>query len=233
MVTFRPPGASPALNNILEYMPKAYSIFAYLTFYSTLIPIFAGIIKFKSADQGVKLVIYFLLFGFLIDSFTFWPILGHKIIPFFSHIFVLVEFVIVLFIFSLWQDSREVRMVIRCIMGAFILFWISAKLTFEPFHTPFIMTAAISAIILTLAAAYTLFIVYENNSSSLLKNQKFWILLSFIFNSSGTLLPIIFAEFLFGQSRELFYMAWSITWFLAIISNVLFTIGFLCPQTQI
>ena len=94
-------------------MPKAYSVFVHLTFYSTLIPIFAGIIKFRTADKGAKLVIYFLFLGFLIDSFSFWPILGHDILPFFMHLFVLVEFVIVLYIFSLWQYSKEVRMVIR------------------------------------------------------------------------------------------------------------------------
>jgi drug/metabolite transporter superfamily protein YnfA len=213
-------------------MPKAYVAFAYLTFFSSLIPILTGILKFRSVDQGAKLVIYLLSFGFLIDLFTFWPILGYKIIPWFSRFYFLAEFITILFIFSLWQHSKKAHKIKWLLMGAFSIFWIAAILTFEPFNTPCIITAAVSRIILTLAAAYTLYIVFENSNVSLSKNQRFWILLSFIFNFSGTLLPIIFVGVLFGHSRESLYIAWSITWCLAIISDILFTIGFLCPQTQ-
>jgi hypothetical protein len=209
-----------------------YSVFAYISFFSCLIPIFAGVLKFRSVDQGAKLVIYLLSFGFFIDLFSFWPIFGYKIIPLFSHVYVLIEFVIVLSIVYFWQHSKRVRKTIRLIMGAFPLFWIAAKLTFEPFNMPCIITSSVSAIVLILAAAYTLFIVFENSDGSLLKNQKFWILLSYIFYFSGSLLPSIFEGVLFGHSKEFLHMAWSITLFMAITSNVLFTIGFLCPQTQ-
>ena len=158
MVTFRPSGTSPDLKNILDCMLKAFPVFAHLIFFFTLIPIFTGIIKFRSVDKGARFVIYYLSFGFLIDSLSFWPILGYDILPFFTHLFVLVEFVIVLFIFSLWQYSKAARKVIRFAIGTFILFWIAAKLTFEPFNMPFNITAAVSAILLTLAAAYTLFV---------------------------------------------------------------------------
>lgn len=220
------------INNTLDLMLKAFSAVAYLSFFSPLIPISIGVYKFRSEGQGVKLIIYLLSFGFIIDLFTLWPVLGYKIIPLFSRLYVLVEFIMILFIFSLWHSSKRVHKIKWYMMGTFLLFWISATLTFEPFNTPCIITAAVSRIILILAAAYTLFIVFENSDRSLLKNYKFWILLSFIFNFAGTLLPIIFEGVLFRHSRELLYMAWSITWFLTITSNVLFTVGFLCPQTQ-
>ncbi len=213
-------------------MLKAFSALAYLSFFSPLIPISIGVFKFRSEGQGVKLIIYLLSFGFIIDLFTLWPVLGYKIIPLFSRLYVLVEFIMILFIFSLWQHSKRVQKIKWFLMGAFLLFWIAANLTFEPLKKPCIITDSVSAIILTLAAGYTLFMVFENSDRSLLKNYKFWILLSFIFNFAGTLLPIIFEGVLFGHSRELLYMAWSITWFLTITSNVLFTVGFLCPQTQ-
>ncbi len=209
-----------------------YPVFLYISTFSCLIPIFTGVFKFKSINQGAKLVVLLLSLGFLIDLFSLWPIFGYKIIPLFSHFYGLVECIIVLFILSLWQYSKRICMAIRFTIGAFILFWIASKLTFEPFNTPCIITASVSRIILTLAAGYSLYLIFENSQRSLLKNQIFWILLSFIFNFSGTLLPFIFEGVLFGHSKDFLYTAWSITWFLTLTSNVLFTIGFLCPQTQ-
>jgi hypothetical protein len=132
-----------------------------------------------------------------------------------------------------WQESKKVRKLFQGIIGLYIIGWCYSKVTFEPLNGLDAITASISRVILALGAGYTLFVVIGNNLQSLLNHQHFWVLLSFVLYFTGTLMSVALQGILFSHSSATLHLAWSINWVLAILANILFTIGFLCPQTRL
>jgi hypothetical protein len=148
------------------------------------------------------------------------------------HIFVLVEYIFLMSIIYFWQETQRMKNWFMTISWIYILFWFFAKFTFEPLSGLYSITASVSQVILALSAGYTLFAVIGNREQPLLSHSRFWVMFSFVFYYTGTLMPTALVGMLFKQPGEAPFPIWSINWILAIFSNILFTIGFLCPQTQ-
>jgi hypothetical protein len=74
--------------------------------------------------------------------------------------------------------------------------------------------------------------VIGNRTQPILNDNRFWVLLSFVIYYAGTLLLIASRGILLHYPIEAFFIVASIDWSLKILFNILFTIGFLCPQTQ-
>jgi len=210
---------------------KQFPLIAYISLFSVLIPIVAGVYKYRVITRKMKILLFLLIIAFATDiSVTiFW---GSQITPWLVHIYVLIEACLVLLIISYWQESKRMKIFFKVIIGLFIVVWSCSKFTFETFSGYFYLTGSIESALLTLCAGYTLFIVIGNSEQPLLSQYRFWVLLSFILYFMGTLMPIAMQAILFNRSKEVYFIAWSITWILSIISNILFTVGFLCPQTR-
>jgi hypothetical protein len=118
------------------------------------------------------------------------------------------------------------------LMLFYMLFWIIAKFTFEPTSGLYAVTASTSQVLLALSAGYTLFIVIGDRTQSLMNNFRFWVLLSIVVYCAGTLLVIALRGILIQSSLETVFRVNYIDWVLKIVFNILFAIGFLCPQTQ-
>jgi hypothetical protein len=180
----------------------------------------------------MKILLLLLSIGFTIDCLSVWRFFNSFLLHLLAHFYSVVEFIAVICILMFWQDSKKMKITFKFAGILFLIIWIYSKLTFEPFSGLFSVTATISRIILSLAAGYTLFIVFANRTQSLFLTQRFWILLSFIISFAGTLMPVAVQEFLFTHSKQSLFVAWYVMWGLTIIANILFTIGFLCPQKQ-
>lgn len=180
----------------------------------------------------MKILLLLLTFGFGTDFFSMWPYLGYKLVPWLVQIYAIVEYVLVMFIICSWQASQKINTLFKIFIGLYVLLWLRAKFTFEPINGLDSITASISRVILVLSAGYTLFVVLGDRLQPVVSSQRFWVLLSFVLYFTGTLIPIAVQGILFNQSTEVLYLAWSINWVLAIVSNILFTKGFLCPQIQ-
>jgi hypothetical protein len=149
------------------------------------------------------------------------------------HINVIVEYICVMSIIYFWQESQMMSRLFKILLFLYILFWFCAKVTFEPLNGLYSITVSVSQVVLALSAGYTLFIVIGNHTQPLLSHQRFWVLLSFVIYYTGALMPLALAGVLFNQPGESLVSLWSINLVLIIVNNILFAVGFLCPQTQI
>lgn len=180
----------------------------------------------------MKILFLLLILGFAIDFLALFVFVGSRFAPWFTHFYVLIEMGIVMLIISSWQESKKVNRIFKVMIGLYVAFWFYAKLTFESLNESYHLTGSISSVLLALSAGYTLFIVIGDRLQPLFSDQRFWVLLSFVLYYTCTLMPIALQSLLFSHSREVLNLAWSITWVATIASNILYAIGFLCPQTQ-
>jgi hypothetical protein len=208
-----------------------YSILLNISIFSLVIPIFAGAYRLRVLSREIKLLVVYLIIGFSIAISVNWftnDQWARKIV----HVNTLVEYIFVMFIIYSWQESQKMKNLLKVFLWFYILFWFYAKVTFEPISGLYSITSSVSQVILALSAGYTLFVVIGNHVQPLLRYQLFWVLIAFVLNYTGTLIPTALAGVLFTQPGEALVLLYSINWVLVIFSSILFAIGILCPQTR-
>ncbi len=211
---------------------KEYPLLMYMAFLSPLVPISTGVFRFTMMHREMKILLSLLSIGFVADFLALFVYAGTHSAPWITHFYILVQLGISMVIISAWQESQKAKRIFWSLIGLYVIFWLYAKLSFEPLNGSFDITGSISAVILTLSAGYTLFIVIGNRLQPLLNNYRFWVLLAFVLYFICTLLPIALQTILFNRSTKMLVIAWSITWIATILSSVIYAKGFLCPQMQ-
>jgi hypothetical protein len=209
-----------------------YPILAFVSLFSTAIPILAGIYRLGSIDRAMRILIVYLIFALSFDIVTIWLIKGYSVNLGLYHIYFLVEYMFIMSIIFFWQESHKMKRLFQTLLLLYVLFWFCAKATFEPFNGLYSLTASVSQVVLTLSAGYTLFMVIGNRMQPLINQQRFWVLLSFVIYYMGTLMLIALQGMFFHYSIEYVFLIGYFNWSLKILFNILLTIGFLCSQTQ-
>jgi hypothetical protein len=180
----------------------------------------------------MKILLYYLLIAFVTDIYFIWFAKGYQFTLALYHLYYLIEFIFIMSIISFWQESLQIKRLFQVLALLYIIFWVIAKVSFEPLSSLYTITATTSQVLLTLSAGYTMFVVMGNREQPLMNNYRFWVLLSFVIYYAGTLLTIALRGILIHYSLEKLFLVASIDWCLKILFNVLFAIGFLCPQTR-
>ena len=183
-------------------------------------------------NREMKILVLFLIIALGIDVISAMFIRDYSVMLGLMHIYIFIEFLFVMYIISFWQESHKMKKLFQTLLLLYILFWIIAKVTFEPLNGLYSLTASVSQVLLALSAGYTLFMVIGNRVQPLFSHQRFWVLLSFVIYYTGTLMLVALQGILVHYSTEDIFLAVSINWSLKILFNILFTVGFLCPQTQ-
>ena len=199
--------------------------------FSLLPPICAGVYRIRILPHELKFFVLYLTFALTIAVIANWFTRDQWTLIIIN-ITTLIEYIFIMFIISSWQESQTIKRVMRILFWSYILFWIIAKLTFEPISGLYSITLSISQVILALSAGYTLFVVIGNHTQPLTRHQLFWMLIAFILNYTGTLIPTALGGVFFTQPGEALILLYSINWVLVIFSNILFTIGILCPPIR-
>ena len=213
-------------------MMNKYPLLIYVALFSSIIPIGVGFSRIKTLHSGMKILLLYLISAFATDNYLIWFARGYQFILGLHHIYYLVEFIFIISIVTVWQESYRMKWIFRVLSLFFIIFWIIAKVSFEPLSGLYTVIASVSQIILALSAGYTLFVVIGNKTQSLINQYRFWVLLSFVVYYFGTLLVIGLRGILLHYSLDTIFLVVSIDWSLKIIFNMLIAKGFLCRQTQ-
>jgi hypothetical protein len=180
----------------------------------------------------MKILILYLVFALSFDIATIWLIKGYGVTLGLFHIYFLVEYLFIMSIIFYWQESQKMKRLFQTLLLLYILFWIIAKVTFEPLNGLYSLTASTSQVILALSAGYTLFVVMGIRVQPLFSHQRVWVLLSFVLYYASILTFIALQGIFLHYPIENMIFAMSINWSLKIVFNILLTIGFLYPQTQ-
>jgi len=180
----------------------------------------------------MKILFLFLTFVLAADIFFFWYVKVYSISLGSFHIYYLIEFVLIMSIMYIWQDSNRRKVLFLKLMVVYSAFWAIAMFTFEPLTGLYTFKACISQTLLTICAEYTLFFIIKNRTESILTDYRFWVLLGFVIYYAGTLIVIASRGILLHYPIEILLIVSTIDWSLKILFNILFAIGFLCSKTK-
>ena len=121
-----------------------YPFLIYISIFSPILPISIGISKIMTLHHGVKILLIYIIFAFIIDVYLAWFVRGYQLALGLYHAYYLVEFIFIMTIITVWQDSYWTRRFFQILMLLYSLFWVIAKVTFEPLSGLYSVTASTS-----------------------------------------------------------------------------------------
>jgi len=209
-----------------------YPPLTFIALFSTALPLCVGVFKLAKVDRGMKILFLYLVFNLSANIFLMWFVRGHQLHVGLIHVYYLVEYLFIMSIISVWQESQRMKLFFQALIFLYVLFWAIAKVTFEPLSGLYTFTASTSQVLLTICAEYTLFLIVRSQIPPVITIDRFWVLLAFVIYYAGTLFTIASRGILVHFPLKILFVFISIDWSLKIIFNILFTVGFLCHRAQ-
>ena len=86
-----------------------YPILAYLSLVSPIIPISAGIFRSRLIKREMKVLVLYLFLGSVFDNISMWFIQDARMDMGLWHIYIIIEYIFVMFIVFSWQESHKMK----------------------------------------------------------------------------------------------------------------------------
>ena len=205
---------------------------AWVTFIVSIIVVVVGGFRVRALSFELKLLLLFL--GIVVINniiLIYWAYLKINNIWLF-HFYTLLEYSFLAYILSSWQKTPMFRYGIRWSIGAFAIFWIIAKFTFEPVVSYDAFTATISRFLLIGFASLSLYELSKSTREKFYLESRFWISGAILIYSAGSILWLALSNVINSWPESQMMAAWTIHWILDILTNILYLGGFLCPYRK-
>ncbi|MEX2117504.1 MAG: hypothetical protein WEB37_11500 [Bacteroidota bacterium] len=203
-------------------------LIAYMAGGAIVVPFLLGLIALRKLGHDTRLLLAFFGFHSFLTVFQF-ALAFHAINNLWtSHIYYLVEMVVVLRVYSFWTPSRSARRIFLWLTILYAVFWIAAKFLLEEFTVSALYTPTVSRVIFIGSTLYILVVVATNSELSLYLESRFWFAAGFLVLFAGSLMFYAFRNFIFGFPVEIVDRLLTIHWTNILLSNLLQSAGFLC-----
>jgi hypothetical protein len=202
----------------------------YISMLTEIVTALVGGLRYRTLPRPLRILEWLIMFAIL-EVGVQWALSYFGIHNLWtSHFFTLIEMVFVVLMFSSWMKNRRNRMMLSLCLFVFIIFWIVSKFTFEPLSLVDGWTAAISKILQITFSTFLLVDVVKESDINWTDDPRLWIIAGIIIYSAGSI--FIFALFnkMLQISPDRLKIIWFLNWTLIIISNLLYTRGFLCKR---
>lgn len=197
---------------------------------STAIPLLTALLllKLKGLSKELKILLTFL--G--VAAFTELIVTTSSIMRtpnlWVAHIYTLLEYVLIAFLLSLWQQNNKIARLVRLSIPLYLLAYFIIEISgLENFGLDSLnhLTRPTALVLLSGIALYTLLQLWQSTTIDLYQNFRFWVLAALVIYYTGTV--IIFAFMFIKENRVLRYLLLMHSP-LNILHNLLFTMGILC-----
>ena len=194
---------------------------------SSIIPVICGLLYFKNLDKTFKSLVWILLFFVGVEIFSFSLTKSVKINLPLYHIFTVLEFVLLYFVFnSYFQFSKKVNILVVGLFGIVALldaFLLHSLTTFNGIVKP------LECIILTVLALYFYYnSLNKNLMNSIFKQPMFWFSTSiFIYFSLNFFKFLLMNFFMEGVAVDIKYLHNNVHSLTNITANLLYSIAFI------
>jgi len=202
---------------------------AHVSAFSVFIPIAVGLYNRGMLEHGLKNFLLLLNINLVATVGQLILNLNRVNNLWLSHVFVLVEFTFVVWIFSMWVEALKVRKLLRGFIVSFWLLWIISRFTFEPITVPPAYVTPVAKAILIVISLYMIFRIAQT-SEELFKEPRHWIVSGIVISSAASLLFYAFRGIIDKFGHDELFIAYSIHWSIQIVANIIYSIGFLCKQ---
>jgi len=148
------------------------------------------------------------------------------------HLATISEFIIIVLMFYFWDNSIYKKRIMLIIVFLFVVFWVIAKNTFEPFDQLDVYSAIVTQTIYIILAVSLLFKVLNDTQTTLKDDARIWIASGLIIYSAGTLFVVSLFNVVNESMPKLLNVIWYINWILVILVTLFFARGIWCRAAR-
>jgi hypothetical protein len=199
---------------------------------SYLFPVTAGLARISRLNRAMRTLTVLSILACVNIALEYFlaVLLGNNLVL--THIYVVIECSLLCAVFYMSVPLATTRNTILMLGGSFVVFWI-ANIAFFFNPNEIDSTAQmVVRIVLIIMSAVTLQAVMRDESSSLVTRPVFWVAISVILYSAGTLIVVGLSNQLLALGIGYFDAAWDINWTFIIIANTCYAKGLLCKSQR-
>lgn len=207
-------------------------ILAILSPCSVAIPLSFGFFKYGRLEHDLKIVVMFLGFETLIQTYLATTALMHIKNLWLIHIYTLVEYIFLTAIFSQWQNIFFIRRLMFLSIPLIIALVIFEMFRLEDLNMFNIYSRPISSILLLGVLWLTLFEFNKESTTLLSRNPRFWIIPPVLVSIITTITIFAVGNYLLMNFPQTFFNIYRVTMIINMLSNMFYIGVFLCPSQQ-
>lgn len=204
----------------------------YIEFFSTFLPVVAGVIVFKKLHGILRLFLLFFLITVLVEIIVWYLSLHHKNNLWLINIYTLFEAILLLSLLTKIVSSNFKSKLFIVFEIIYTCYWIYINFILQSIFEYNTSDKFAKGALLIIASGMTLIDFTYNANEDLHKAPLFWLVGGIFFYFCLTLLIFSTANWVFDNSKPIMDLSWSVHGAVVVLANILFTIGFLCTSRK-
>lgn len=205
-------------------------VLAYVAEFAFILPVTAGIYRWKKLSKPVKVLTIFFCFSLLIvaGEETLRRMHIHNL--FLGKIHQVIEIQCFFYLYWKYSSSRVFKDGIQYAGMFYLLFWVVTQVYFDDPDKFNEIIATVANFALIVVSVLSLYELAQQATIPLHKYTMFWISAAIIIYSSGTIIIFSFSNSILALGNTYFSAFWHINWMLIIIVNSMFARSFWCKM---
>jgi len=197
--------------------------------FSALFPVGVGIGTIRRLKLEMRFLVGLFIFAALVEGITFYQALSSGGSHLAHYIYAPVEYALLIYVFSFWQENGIVRRAIRISIPIYILICLADMNMEKGLNSLNVLTRSLANIIYVLVASYTMLMLLRKDSGSIYRDFRFWIASGVLLYSSGSLAYFTLHNLM---PSDILLVVWYIHNGLNITANLMYAAAFLCQYRQ-
>jgi len=208
----------------------AIPLYAKVCLATYLIPVSAGIAKFRSLRRSTRILLFLTVMACLEVAVAYFAgkIFGNNYLV--TDLYRVVEITLLCAVFYYGSDAPRVKRLAAIGALLFFLYWI---VDFLVLRSTVLMdtTAPVAAdVLLIVIAAVALHAELTAQTGELFERPSFWVASAVILYSAGTIVPLGLGNVLESLGVEYFKAGWIVNWSLLILMNLFYARAMVCKR---
>jgi hypothetical protein len=205
-------------------------IISYIELASNILPIVAGAVRRRLLRPEMLVLFVYVVFSFAVELFTLYLAFNSINNLWVLHIYALIEFILMVIIFSRFEEMMPYRKFVPMYIALYSTIWIVSKIFFESFDEFDQYSSPSANILLIIIALRALYLSAQAVEPTIWRTSFFWFSVAVLLKFAGDFTLYLFGDWFIGLGLADGMAVWSLHWTINIISNIGFLFAILCQS---
>lgn len=207
-------------------------LYAKLAFFSGFLVVLAGGYNFRRLNREMGILFSYFVVSIVVSSVQYFFAISGKNNLWTMHFFTPVQLIFLMVVFAAWQRNTTFKRLMQGSMLLFVIVWLLSILLLEQIQQFNWFTRPLQSFILIVASGVTFFQVQREELPSILRDPRFWVSAATLLYFCGVIVLFALSNKLLAVSMDTLRLAWAVQWFVAIVTNILYGMGFMCLKPR-
>ena len=207
-------------------------LYAKLAFGSGFLVVLAGVYNFRRLNREMGILFSYFVISIVVSSVQYVFAISGKNNLWTMHIFTPIQLVFLMTVFIAWQRNATIKRFMQGSMVLFMIVWFLSILYLEQLQQFNWFTRPLQSFILIIASGVTFSQVQREELLSIRYEPRFWVSAATLLYFCGVIVLFALSNKLLAVSIDTLRLAWPVQAFVAIVTNILYGLGFLCLKPR-